>query len=88
MDMLSTCGITYKEMYCIGTDTEVTMVKAACLFCSTNTEQASTTISWHGCIDQLLNLVTKLAFKNNEESHGTMSKARDLVTHFSSFSQA
>jgi hypothetical protein len=87
MDMLSSYGITYKEMYCIVTDTEATMVKAARMFCS-NAEQASTTISWHGCIDHLLNLVTKLAFKDNEESQGTMSKARDLVTHFSSSSQA
>jgi hypothetical protein len=37
-----------------------------------------------GHIDHLLNLVTKVAFKDSAESDGAMNKARELVGHFSS----
>ena len=86
-DMLSRYDITYSDLCCIVTDTEATMVKAGRIFCS-EAEQNSTKIDWHSCIDHLLNLVTKIAFKDHEESLGTMIKARDLVGHFSSSSQA
>ena len=39
------------------------------------------------CVDHLLNLVTKLAFKDLEESNGAINKVRELVGHFSSSSQ-
>lgn len=87
MDILLGYDITYTNLICIVTDTEATMVKAARIFCS-NAAQALTPISWHGCIDHLLNLVTKLAFKDHMHTEGTMAKARDLVGHFSSSSQA
>jgi hypothetical protein len=45
-------------------------------------------VSWHGCIDHLLNLITKIAFKDFAESDGAMNAARELVGHFSSSSQA
>jgi hypothetical protein len=63
------------------------MVKTARFFCS-NARQEGTELSWHGCIDHLLNLVTKVAFKDFAESEGAMNKARELVGHFSSSSQA
>jgi hypothetical protein len=85
--ILFSYDITYHNLFCIVTDTEATMIKAACIF-SSEAEEALTSVSWHGCIDHLLNLVTKLAFKDNEESHGAMNKARELVGHFSSSSQA
>jgi hypothetical protein len=63
------------------------MVKAARIFCN-DARQEGTELSWHGCIDHLLNLVTKVAFKDSAESAGAMKKARELVGHFSSSSQA
>jgi hypothetical protein len=42
--------------------------------------------SWHGCIDHLLNLITKIAFKDFAESDGAMNATRELVGHFSSSS--
>ncbi len=63
------------------------MVKAARIFCS-EARREGTELSWHGCIDHLLNLVTKVAFKDFAESEGAMNKARELVGHFSSSSQA
>lgn len=86
-DILSRYDITYTDICCIVTDTEATMVKAGRIFCA-EAESNSTNIDWHSCIDHLLNLVTKIAFKDYEESQGAMIKARDLVGHFSSSSQA
>jgi hypothetical protein len=80
-------NIEYFNITCIVTDTEATMVKAARIFCD-RAEQESIQIDWHGCIDHLLNLVTKIAFKNFAESDGAMNAARALVGFFSSSSQA
>jgi len=63
------------------------MVKAARIFCN-DARQEGTELSWHGCIDHLLNLVTKFAFIDSAESDGAMNKARELAGHFSSSSQA
>jgi hypothetical protein len=80
-------NISYSDLTCIVTDTEATMVKAARIFCN-DARQEETELSWHGRIDHLLNLVTKVAFKDSAESAGAMKKARELVGHFSSSSQA
>jgi hypothetical protein len=79
--------INYSNITCIVTDTEATMVKAARIF-SSKAQQAATEVTWHGCIDHLLNLITKIAFKDFAESDGAMNAARELVGHFSSSSQA
>ena len=79
--------IDYASITCIVTDTEATMVKAARIFAS-KAQQAASEVSWHGCIDHLLNLITKVAFKDFAESDGAMNAARELVGHFSSSSQA
>lgn len=86
-NILAGYNIMYSDIFCIVTDTEATMVKAARIFCS-DARQEGAELSWHGCIDHLLNLVTKVAFKDFAESEGTMNKARELVGHFSSSSQA
>jgi len=79
--------IEYANITCIVTDTEATMVKAAHIFCD-GAEQESIQIDWHGCMDHLLNLVTKIAFKKFAESDGAMNAARELVGFLSSSSQA
>jgi hypothetical protein len=79
--------IDYFNITCIVTDTEATMVKAARIF-ATQAQERDEQLSWHGCIDHLLNLVTKLAFSDLNSSEGAMSAARELVGHFSSSSQA
>jgi hypothetical protein len=79
--------IEYCNITCIVTDTEATMVKAAIIFI-TNAQERYQQLSWHGCIDHLLNLITKLAFSDLVSSEGAMIAARELVGHFSSSSQA
>jgi hypothetical protein len=86
-NILAAYNISYSYLTCIVTDTEAKMVKAARFFCN-DTRQEGTELSWHGCIDHLLNLVTKVAFKDSAESDGAVNKARELVGHFSSSSQA
>ncbi len=85
--ILLSYNIDYSNITCIVTDTEATMVKAARIFAS-NAERAASQVSWHGCIDHLLNLITKIAFKDFTESDGAMNAARELVGFFSSSSQA
>ncbi len=69
----STAYITY-----VVTDTEAMVVKTARIF-AICAQQAETDFSWHGCVNHLLNLVTKLAFTDFHESKGAMLAARDLV---------
>jgi hypothetical protein len=76
-------NISYSDLTCIVTDMEATTR----IFCN-DARQEGTELSWHGCIDHLLNLVTKVAFKDSAESDGAMNKATELVRHFSSSSQA
>lgn len=80
-------GIMYPQLTCIVTDTESTMIAAGRLFKEKSTLSGGNT-AWHGCIDHKLELVTKLAFKDNPESNGTMSACRAIVTFFNSSSQA
>ena len=79
-NILAGFNISYSDLTCIVTDTEATMVKAARIFCN-DAGQEGTELSWHGCIDHLLNLVTKVAFKDSAESDGAVTKARELVGH-------
>jgi hypothetical protein len=60
-NILAGYNIVYSNLFCIVTNTETTMVKAARFFCS-DTRHEGAELSWHGCIDHLLNLATKVAF--------------------------
>jgi len=73
-------NIEYANITCIVTDTEAPMVKATNIFCD-RAEQESIQIDWHGCIDHLLNLVTKIALEDFAESDGAMNAAKELVKY-------
>jgi hypothetical protein len=80
-------NLSYRELTCVVTDTESTMIAAGRLFKEKSFELGGVT-SWHGCIDHKLELVTKLAFKDVPESLHTMAACRSIVTFFNSSSQA
>jgi hypothetical protein len=80
-------GITYPQLTCVVTDTESTMIASGRLFKEKSSQVGGNT-SWHGCIDHILELVTKLAFKDIPDSIGTMSACRAIVNFFNSSSQA
>ena len=84
---MSNFGITYPQLTCVVTDTESTMIAARRLFKEKSSQHGGNT-SWNGCIDHLLELVTKIAFKDIPDSIGTMSACRALVNFFNSSSQA
>jgi hypothetical protein len=73
-------GITYPQLTCVVTNTELTMIAAGCLF-KEKSALSGVNTSWHDCIDHKLELVTKLAFKDSPESNGTMSACRAIVTY-------
>lgn len=79
--------LQYKFCSAIVTDTEATMCKAGRLFTRASSLEGGST-HWHGCVDHILELITKIAMKDYEGSEGTMAAARALVGHFSSSSQA
>jgi hypothetical protein len=84
---LENFSISYKQLTCVVTDTESTMIAAGRLF-QQNSVEAGGATTWHGCIDHMLNLVTKLAFKDLPNTQGTMAMCRSLVNFFNSSSQA
>lgn len=84
---LSNFGITYQQLTCVVTDTEATMIAAGRLFKEKSVEAGGAT-AWHGCINHMLELVTKLAFKDIPNTQGTMSMCRSVVNFFNSSSQA
>jgi hypothetical protein len=63
------------------------MVAAGWLFKQKSVQSGSTT-AWHGCIDHMLEIITKLAFKDLPDSIGTMAVCCAIVTFFNSSSQA
>ena len=71
-------GITYPQLTCVVTDTESTMIASGHLFKDKSSQVGGNT-SWHGCIDHILELVTKLAFKDIPDSIGTISACRAIV---------
>ncbi len=79
--------LNYSYCTAIVTDTEATMCKAGRLF-TAGASRIGGTLSWHGCVDHLLELVTRVALKDYLESAGAMQAASDLVSFFSSSSQA
>jgi len=85
--MWSQFDLEYSSCTAIVTDTEATMCKAGRLFCQAASRNGGD-LAWHGCVDHLLELVTGVALKDYPESAGAMQAARDLVSFFSSSSQA
>jgi hypothetical protein len=69
------------------TDTESIMVEAGRLF-KQKCSGAGGTTAWHGCINKMLELITKLASNDLPNSGGTMSAFHSLVNFFDSSSQA
>jgi hypothetical protein len=86
-DIWRTVDLDYNFCSAVVTDTEATMCKAGRLIIQRSRENGGTT-QWHGCIDHILELITKIAMKDYEGSEGTMVAARALVGYFSSSSQA
>ena len=84
---MQTFDVTYRQLTCVVTDTESTMIAAGRIFKEKSSEAGGST-AWHGCVDHKLELVTKLAFKDVPESVGTMAACRAIVTFFNSSSQA
>ncbi len=70
--------LQYKYMVALVTDTEATMNSAGQIFVSNSSEQGGAT-NWHGYVDHLLELVTGIAFKDSQESEGTMRVAGTLL---------
>ena len=81
---LAEFGISYENLICIVTDTEPTMIKAGRLF----KENSNNGCSWHGCVDHILELTTKLAFTDIDGGLDTLKACRALVGFFSHSSQA
>jgi hypothetical protein len=75
------------NLICLVSDTEATMISAGRLIVSQSLDSGGEAY-WHGCIDHLLELVTKVAFTDTEDSEDTMKCARDLVAYSNSSSQA
>ena len=75
--ILSKCGIKEDHIVAVTTDNEATM----------NAWGDIMEWEWIGCIDHLINLITKIAF-DDESIRSTMLKARQMVTFFSHSSQA
>jgi hypothetical protein len=80
-------GVVYSQLTCIVTDTESTMVAAGRLFKQKAREEEGST-SWHVCVDQKLELVTTLTFRDIPDSLGTMGACHAIVAYFNSSSQA
>jgi hypothetical protein len=68
-------------------DTKATMCKAGC-FIIQRSRANSGTMQWHGCIDHILELITKIAMKVYEGSEGYYGRCKGSSGYFSSSSQA
>jgi len=84
---LTSFDLSYPRAVAVVTDTEATMISAGRLLVSRSLEQGGKT-KWLGCIDHLLQLVTKKAFSDLPQSEGTLRACRNLVNFFNSSPQA
>jgi len=66
------------------TDTEATMIAASQLFVSRSSLQGGKT-KWLGCINHLLQLVTKKAFSDVPQSEGALKACQSLSNPSSLF---
>ncbi len=86
-NQLTLFDLSYTEAVAVVTDTEATMIAAGQLFVSKSVEEGGTT-KWIGCIDHLLQLVTRKAFSDLPMSEGALKECHNLVNYFNSSSQA
>ncbi len=84
---LDNFGLSYLKLNCVVIDTESTMITAGQLF-KHKSIQSGGTSAWHGCIGHVLELITKLTFKEVPGSIGAKAACRAIVTFLNSFSQA
>jgi hypothetical protein len=84
---LTQFDLLYSNAIAVVTDTESTMIAAGRLFISNSEAQGGRT-KWLGCIDHLVQLCTKIAFKDLPNSEGSMKLCRELVNFFNSSPQA
>jgi hypothetical protein len=80
-------SLPYSHMTAVVTDTEATMVASGRPFVK-QSHNASGDTAWHGCTDHQLELVTGIAFTDNEESLGMMSACCAMINFFNSSSWA
>jgi hypothetical protein len=84
---LTQFNLHYSNAVAIVTDTESTMIAAGHLFVSNSEAQGGRT-KWLGCINHLVQLCTKIAFKDLPNTEGSMKLCHDLVNFFNSSPQA
>jgi hypothetical protein len=84
---LTLFDLSYSQAVAVVTDIEATMIAAGRRFVSRSSEQGGKT-KWLGCIDHLLQLVTKKAFSDLPQLEKTLRACQSLVNFFSSSSQA
>jgi hypothetical protein len=79
--------LPYSKAVAAVTDTEATMISAGCLFVSRSIASGGRT-KWLGCIDHLLQLVTRKAFLDLPQSEGTLKACCCLVNFFNASPKA
>jgi hypothetical protein len=75
---LTLFDLSYNEAVAVVTDTEATMIAAGHLFVERSLQEGGET-KWLGCIDHLLQLVTKKSFSDLPMSEGTLKACRNLA---------
>jgi hypothetical protein len=84
---LTKFNLHYSNAVAVVTDAESTMIAAGRLFVSNSEAQGGRTKRL-GCIDHLVQLCTKIAFKDLPNSEGSMKLCCNLVNFFNSSPQA
>ena len=84
---LMSFALPYSKAVAVVTDTEATMISAGRMLVSRSLREGGKT-KWLGCIDHLLQLVTKKAFSDLPQSEGALKACRNLVNFFNSSPQA
>jgi len=75
---LTLFALSYHKADSIGTDTEATMIAAGRIFVQRSLKEVGTT-KWLGCIDHLLQLLTRKAFFDLPMSEVTLKACLNLV---------
>jgi len=86
-NQLTSFDLPYSKAVAVVTDTEATKISAGRLFVSRSIASGGRT-KWLGCIDHLLQLVTRKAFSDLPQSEGTLKACRCLVNFFNASPQA
>ena len=78
---LNLFALSYREAVSIVTDTEPTMIAAGRIFVQQSLKGGGKA-KWLGCIDHLLQLVTRKTFSDLPMSEGTLKACQNLVNFF------